>query len=58
MRGAKLPFKQVVRDFLGGPVVGTPRFQCRGCRFKSLVGELRSHMPRGQKKKKKKWWSG
>ena len=32
-------------DFPGSPVVGTPRFHCRGCGFKSLVGELRPLKP-------------
>ena len=34
-------------DFPGGPVVKTPRLQCRGAWARSLVGELRSHMPGG-----------
>ena len=32
-------------DVAGGPVVKTLYSQCRGRRFKSLVRELRSHMP-------------
>ena len=44
-------------DHLGGPVVKILPFQCgrgRGWRWvRSLVRELRSLMPRGQKKKKK-----
>ena len=38
-----------IRDFPGGPVVTTPRFQCGGGRaqVQSLVGELISHMPWG-----------
>ena len=37
------------RGFPGGPVVKTLRFHCRGLEFwiRSLVGELRSHMPQG-----------
>lgn len=45
-------------DFLGGPAVKTPGFQCRGTQF--LVEELRSHVRCGQKKKKNhtlKWRS-
>ena len=38
------------RDFPAGPVVKTPQ----GVQVRSLVGELRSHMPRGVAKKKKK----
>ena len=49
-------------DFPGGPVVRTPGFQVQEVWVPSLVGELRSHMLRGQnkiknfffKKKKKK----
>ena len=40
-------FSRQPRDFPGGPVVKTPCFQCRGARVQPLVGELRSHMPRG-----------
>ena len=42
-------------DFPGGPVVKTPRFHCRGHGVPSLVGELRSYMPRGTAKKKMLW---
>ena len=42
------------RDFPGGPAVKTPCFHCRGSGFDSLVGELRSCMPRGTAKKLKK----
>ena len=35
-------------------MVKTPCFQCRGGRFNPLVEELRSHMPCGLKKKKKR----
>ena len=35
------------REFPGGPVVKTQRFHC-GVQF--LVGEQRSHEPRGQKR--------
>ena len=42
------------RDFPGGPVVKTPRFHCRGPGILSLVGELRSNVPRGAAKKRKK----
>ena len=41
------------RDFPGGPVVKTPCFHCMGHEFKSLVGELRPHMPHSVAKKKK-----
>ena len=41
-------------DFPGGPVVRTPRFQCKGRGFNTWSGELRSHMPHGMAKKKKK----
>ena len=43
-------------DLPGSPVVKTLCFHCRGARVRSLVGELRSHMPElcGQKKEKKK----
>ena len=37
------------RDFPGGPVVKDLCFQCKGHWVLSLVGELRSHMPCGQK---------
>ena len=33
-------------------MVKTPSFHCRGARVRSPVGELRSCMPCGQKKKK------
>ena len=33
------------RDFLGGPVVKTSCFQCRGHGFHPLIRELRSHIP-------------
>ena len=39
-------------DFTGGPVVRTSPSKAR-VQVQSLVGELRSHMPQGQKKKKK-----
>ena len=42
------------QEFPGGPVVRIPRFHCRGHGVPSLVGELRSRMPRGQKEKKKR----
>ena len=42
------------RDFLGGPVVKTLHFQCRGVQVLSLVGELASHMLLREVKKKKK----
>ena len=30
-------FKKLkIRDFLDGPIVKTPHFQCRGCGFDSL----------------------
>ena len=45
--------KKIKKDFPGGPVVKIPRFQCRGRGFDSLVGEPRSHMPRGAAEKKK-----
>ena len=41
-------------DFPGGPVVKTLHFLIQGPRVPSLVGELRSHMPRGKKKERKK----
>ena len=41
------------RDFPGSPVVKTLSFYCRGHRFWSLIGELRSCMPHGTAKKKK-----
>ena len=46
--------KKKSRAFSSGPVVKTLRFHFRGHRFKFLVGELRSYMPRGIAKKKKK----
>ena len=58
------PKKKSSQDFPGGPVVKTvtPRFHCRGHGFKSLVGELRSHLPcsvtkKLKKEKKKSSWS-
>ena len=41
------------RDFLGGSVVKTLRFHCRGYGFHPWSGELRSQMLRGTAKKKK-----
>ena len=38
-------------DFPGGPVIKSPCFHCRGTWVLSLVGELRSHVPWGQKVK-------
>ena len=32
------PFKNKTGDFPGGPVVKTPHFHCRGCRFDPLSG--------------------
>ena len=32
-------------------MVRTPRFHCYGVQVRSLVGELRSHMPRGMAKR-------
>ena len=43
--------KGIPRDFPGGPVVKTPALPLQGVWVQSLVGELRSCMPRGQKKK-------
>ena len=44
--------RRKVRDFPGGPVVKTlPSMQ--GVQIQSLVGELRSYMPWGQKTKTK-----
>ena len=44
--------KKKSRAFSSGPVVKTLRFHFRGHRFKFLVGELRSYMPRGIAKNK------
>ena len=44
-------FKRM-RNFPGGPVVRTPCFQLQGVWVWSLVGELRSHILCGKKKKK------
>ena len=41
-------------DFPGGPVVKTLRFQCRGARVLSLLGEVPHAMRRSPEKKKKK----
>ena len=41
-------YKKHLGDFPGGPVVKTSPSNV-GVRVWSLVGELRSHMPRGQK---------
>ena len=41
------------KDFLGGPVVKTPHFQCSGVRVWPLVRELRSHMLCGTAKQLK-----
>ena len=43
-----------MREFPSGPVVRTLGFHCQGPGVQSLVGELRSHKPRGEAKKKKK----
>ena len=39
---------------LVAPVVKTLLFQCKECGFDSLVGEIRSHVPRGVAKMSKK----
>ena len=46
-------------DCPGGPVVKTPRVQCKGVQVRSLVEELRSCMLRSVAKKKKllNWFS-
>ena len=44
--------KEKRRDFPGGPAVMTPHFHCRGHGFDPWLGELRSHMPCGKRKKK------
>ena len=41
--------KEVSGDFPGGPVVEDSMLLLPGEQVRSLVGELRSHMPRGQK---------
>ena len=48
--------KQKTKELPGSPVVWTLSFHCRGHRFHSFVGELRSTLP-GQKGKKRqlKW---
>ena len=38
-------------DFPGSPVVKASHFHCRGHLVRSLVGELRSHMPHDATKK-------
>ena len=43
-----------MRDLLSGPVVKTPCFHCGEVWVPSVVGELRSHMPGGAARKKKK----
>ena len=44
-----------VWDFRGGPVVKTPRFQCRGCGFNPWLGnKIPTHHGVRSKKKKKK----
>ena len=40
------------RKFSDGPAVRTLHFQCQGAQVWHLVGELRSHVPFSQKKKK------
>jgi len=42
------------QDFLGGLVVKTPCFQCRGAQVQSLFGKLRSYMPWDTAKTNKK----
>ena len=42
---------RLLGNFPGGPVVKISPFTA-GVQVQSLVGELRSHMPRGQKTKK------
>ena len=49
-RGARHSYRKYLWDFPGGPVVKTLPSNAGG-RFLSLVGELRSHMPRSQKHK-------
>ena len=49
--------KTLKQDFPGGPVVKTPCFPVllrHGAQVQSPVREIRSNMPRGKKKKKKK----
>ena len=41
-------------DFPGGAVIRALCFHCSGAQFRSLVGDLRSCMPCGVAKKKKK----
>ena len=43
-----------IRGLPGGPVVKTLSFHCRGTQIRSLVQELRSHMPHGLVEKKKR----
>ena len=45
--------KFIVGNSLGGPVVRTLSFHCRGHRFNPWSGNLRSCRPRGTAKKKK-----
>ena len=47
-------FKKLkIRDFLDGPIVKTPHFQCRGCGFNSLGNQDPTCCVwHGQKKKK------
>lgn len=46
--------KVKVQNFGAVSWLRLPSFQCRGFRFCSWLGELRSHMPRGRARKKKK----
>ena len=46
--------RKISRDFLGGPVVRTLHFHCRGQRVQFLFGQLRFYMLHGSTKKKKK----
>ena len=53
-RWERLKKKKISWDFLGGPVVRTLPFHCRGQRVQSLGGELRFYMLHGSTKKKKR----
>ena len=46
-------FRNLPQDFPGSPVVGSPRFHCRGHASDPWLGKLRSRMLRGTAKKER-----
>ena len=53
-KGYPLQYSGLENAMNCGPLVRDPRFQCRGARVQSLVGELKSHMLHGTVKNETK----